>query len=274
MSASTAGAAFRSPQITRLARLLGVDPAAVEGLEGLADDTLRWLHDQASDVIFGHHETRLAGIAHLSNAMPGALAGRLAERFVAPALAARICERLDPSKARELATKVSVGYLADLTMALHPERARAVVQAIPPADIARIAQELFRRGELAALAELASTVTVDGLFAVVGVASARDLLAIVPLVQWTEAFVTVIADVPDTTVDALLREVADAGLWDAGCALLDKLDARALEVTLARARALPEETFAAFRRAADAGLLTPTALHLVERAEDLRGSSS
>ena len=358
----------------RIARLLGVDQEEVDGLAGLDDGTLRWLHDQISLTIFGRHHRQFGSVANLSKAMPGMLAGKLAERFVPPTLAARISEQLEPAKARELVSKVSVGYLADLTMALDPVRAKAVVQAIPPADVAKVAREMFRRGELAAMAELAGAVTLDGLFAAFDVATARDLLgiaplivwndnidrvvaeiptakicdlvreaarvvatgddphvvarlapvagsvrldrirevatalfaagdyaamatfagvvppegllaavqsasahdllAIVPLVEWTDAFARVIADVPVTTIDALLREVADAGLWDAGCRLIDQLEPGVLDVALERARDLPEASFAAFRRAADAGLLSHTARDLVDRAALLRGSAS
>lgn len=368
------GKGFGSPQIGRIAHLLGVAPEAIEGLDSLDDETLRWLHDSATAKIFGRHRRQFANVANLSKAMPGMLAGKLAERFVPPALAARISEHLEPGKARELVSKVSVGYLADLTMALDPVRARDVVQAIPPADVAKVAREMFRRGELAAMAEMAGTVTLEGLYAAfdiatardllgiaplivwndnidrvvaeiptakicdlvreaarvvasgedpqviarlapvadsislervsevaaalfaagdyaamatfagvvppegllaaVQAASARDLLAIVPLVEWTDTFSSVIAEVPVETIDALLREVADGELWDAGCRLIDQLDPQALEHALERARDLPDVSFAAFRQAADDGLLSPAAVDLVDRAAALRGSAS
>jgi hypothetical protein len=138
--------------------------------------------------------------------------------------------------------------------------------------IAEVAAALFAAGDHAAMATFAGVVPTEGLLIVVQSASARDLLAIIPLVEWTDSFGHVIAQVPVATIDALLREVADAGLWEAGCLLIEQLDPAALELALERARDLPQESFAAFRRAADDGLLSPVAGDLVARADALRGS--
>lgn len=217
------GPARRSPQIGRIARLLGIDSDDVQGLDGIGDDDLRALHDLISHSLFADGQQRFARVAALSKMLPGAVAGKLAERFLPAALAARVAELLEPAKARELVTKVSVGYLADLSLALDPVRSKPVVQAIPAARIGAVARALFERGEYATMAEFAGTVTLDALFAALEVATARDLVEVVPLLVWNDNIDRVIAAVPPAKIDDVLTEIIAGELWEEAGYLVEKL---------------------------------------------------
>lgn len=191
-----------SPQVGRIARLLRLDPAELQGLEGIDDADLRVLHDQISRSLFAEAQHRLARVAGLSKTIPGPVAGVLAEKFLPPVMAARVAEMLDPAKARDLIGRVSVTYLAEIALALDPVKSRPVVQKLPPEPIGKVARELFGRREYATMAEFVGTVTVDALFAALHVATPHDLLAVVPLLEWNDNLDTVISALPD-------RQVAD-----------------------------------------------------------------
>jgi muconolactone delta-isomerase len=212
-----------SPQLGRIARLLGVAADDVQGLDGVPDGELRELHDLIGHAIFADQQANFVRVAGLSKVLPGAVAGKLAERFLPPTLAARIAEHLEPAKARELVGKVSVGYLADLTIALDPTRSAPVVRAIPARNVAPVARELFGRGEYAAMAEFAGTVTLEALFAALEVATARDLLTVVPLLEWNDNIDRVVAEIPPAKVDALIGEIVDKQMWDEGSYLIEHL---------------------------------------------------
>ncbi|MEO6885752.1 MAG: hypothetical protein ABI232_05610, partial [Jatrophihabitantaceae bacterium] len=200
-------------QIGRIARLLAVDPDDVQGLDDIGDEDLRTLHDLISGMLSASGQEPFARVASLSKLLPGAVAGKLAERFLPPELAARVAVLLEPAKARELVTKVSVDYLAELSLALDPVRSRAVVQAIPADRVAQVARALFDRGEYAAMAEFAGTVTLDGLFGALGIASARDLVEVVPLLVWNDNIDKVVADIPAAKIDSVLAEIVEHDLW-------------------------------------------------------------
>jgi hypothetical protein len=95
-----------SPQVGRIARLLGVDPADVHGLESVPEQDLRVLHDQISHTLFADGRARFARVAGLSKSLPGPVCGKLAELFVPAAIAARVAELLEPAKAAELVNRV------------------------------------------------------------------------------------------------------------------------------------------------------------------------
>jgi hypothetical protein len=367
-------ASARHPQLARIARLLHISDDELLGLDELTAEQLRVLHDRIGELIFAGHQQRFARIAGLSKVIPGPLAGKLAERFLPPALAARVAEHLEPARARDLVTRVRVDYLADLTMSLDPTRSRPVVQAIPPHNVAQVARELFDRREYAAMAEFAGTVTLEALFAAlevatphdlfevapllvwndnldqvlselsvdkilplvdelvrtsrdeasehggysvidrlapvmasvptervaevaralfdrgkyqemalfsgavptasilaaVAVASARDLLGVVPLLEWNDNLAEAIGELPLTVLDDVLREVADGELWDEANYLIDRLDAQLIEQALTRVGEVPDDVFDRLREAAASGKLTGQAVELLQRAEQLR----
>lgn len=208
-----------SPQIGRIARLLRLDPAEIQGLDGIPDADLRILHDQISRTLFAQAQQRFARIAGLSKTIPGPLAGVLAEKFLPPVMAARVSEMLDPAKARDLIGRVSVRYLAEIALALDPVRSKPVVQQLPPEPIGRVAKELFGRGEYATMAEFVGTVTVDALFAALRVASPHDLLAVVPLLEWNDNLDKVIAELPAAQVAEIATSLTPVELAELALAL-------------------------------------------------------
>ncbi|GAA4674700.1 hypothetical protein GCM10023226_09850 [Nocardioides nanhaiensis] len=196
----------QSLQTRRIARLLGVESTDLDYLRDVPEDELKVLHDQVARAVFAGGEKRMAKVAGLSRSIPAPLAGRLAERFLPPLVAARVAELLEPERARDLVGRVSVPYLADLAVALDPVRSRPVVRAIPPQRIGEVAGELFARGEHALMAEFVTSVERPALEAALAVASPRDLLTVLPLLEWTDDVEHVVEHLPVARV----REIAAA----------------------------------------------------------------
>ncbi|MCX6396857.1 MAG: hypothetical protein NTV23_10260 [Propionibacteriales bacterium] len=254
-----------SPQIGRIARLLHLDPAEIQGLGSVADADLRILHDQISRTLFAEGQHRFARVAGLSKTIPGPLAGVLAEKFLPPVMAARVSEMLDPAKARDLIGRVSISYLAEIALALDPVKSRPVVQKLPPEPIGKVAKELFGRQEYATMAEFVGTVTVEALFAALKVATPHDLLAVVPLLEWNDNLDRVIADLPHSQVVDIAGSLTAEELADLALAL----DPSRMGPIVA---AVPVDTVAGIARAlfdrqeyagmaAFVGVVTPEMLH-------------
>ena len=254
-----------SPQIGRIARLLGIDPAEVAGLEGIPDADLRVLHDQISKRLFGDAQRQFARVAALSKSIPGPLAGVLAERFLPPVMAARVSEMLDPAKARDLIGRVSIEYLVEIALALDPVRSKPVVQKLPPEPIGKVAKALFGRGEYAAMAEFVGTVTTEALMAAFEVATPQDLLAVVPLLEWNDNLDVVVAGLPHHKVTQIATSLTPVELADLAMALDPSrmgpiVAAVPAEVVAGIARALFERgEYAGMARFV--GVVTPQMLH-------------
>lgn len=171
------------PALARLAHLLGVDHADLHDLAGLPDADLRVLHAHVSQRLFTEGRPQFARIAGLASTLPAPMAGKIAEKFLPPAVAARVAELLEPERARDLVGRLSLAYLADVALALDPGRSRAVVRAIAPDRVGQVACELFRRGHHALLVDFLGAVTVEAFVVVLDTARSEDLVEVLPLVE-------------------------------------------------------------------------------------------
>lgn len=263
-----------APRLLRLAHLLHLDAAAtdrlVADLAHLPAEEVRALTDAVGEALHGRVRHRFVGIAALAGRLPGPVAASFAERFLPPRLAARVAENLQPAQAASLVGRIDVDYLAELAMALDPTSSADVVAAIPPPQVAQVATALFRRGQHVTMAELASSVSREGLRAAVAAASARDLLLCLPHAEWTADLDAVVDDLPDARVDELLREVARDGLWSEAEALLTAVDPAVVDRVVHRAAVLDDALVDRFRDAGAQGVLGPASEGLLARALEVR----
>jgi Mg/Co/Ni transporter MgtE len=80
--------------------------------------------------------------------------------------------------------------------------------------VGAIAAELFARQEHAGMARFVGVVTPEVLHAAFEVAGPRDLLAVVPLLEWNETLDQVIAELPVGQVEAIAAELDPAEMAD------------------------------------------------------------
>lgn len=230
----------QAQQVRRVAHVLGVKPEQLGALALVPAEELRQLHDQLANWLFAIHEDSFARVAGVSKVIPGSLAGRMAERFLEPALAARAAVMLEPAKASDLVNKVSVAYLADVALSLDPVRGTPVIRAIPPARVGEVAKALFDRDELAAMAEFAGSVDKAALDAALRVASPSQLVRVAPLLDWNDNIEQIIDELSDDRIDAILTAIADDSLWVEASVLLRRLRTETLARVVGRLEGLPD----------------------------------
>lgn len=173
---------------------------------------------------------------------------------------------LPHAKVTEIATTLTPAELAELALALDPSRMGPIVAAVPVETVGGIAAVLFERQEYAGMARFAEVVTEPMLHAALGVASAADLLAVVPLLEWTEQVDAVVDTLPDPTLDGLFAEIASGADWAAARAAFERLSATAQRRLFDRFERLSAENQATIRAAAEAGELGPAASALLAGA--------
>ena len=204
----------RDLQVGRIARQLGVPAMDVTGLDDVPVEDLRALHAQMTEALFGDAREGFAKIASLAALLPTPVTALLAERFVPPEMAARVCEALAPEAGRELVGRLRTSYLADVAVLLDPVRARPVVSAMAADQVAEVTSELFGRGEHAVTADLVNAVSTAGLAASLAIATPQDVVAVAPLLEWGPALDAAVAGLPDVRAAALATELTDAELAD------------------------------------------------------------
>ena len=202
-----------SPEIRTLAHALGVEPARLAALRDVPSADVRALRKQIAQALFEADRARFAKVAALSRLVPVAVAARLTEHVLPPVLAARTAELIEAERAVELVARLSDSYLADVSAAMDPPRARDVIAQIPAERIARVAAELASRHEWVAIGGFVAVVSQDGLAAAVRAFSGEQLLRIAYVLEEKARLDEVAGLVTDEQIGAMLDAARQHELW-------------------------------------------------------------
>ncbi|HEV7193241.1 MAG TPA: hypothetical protein VGN35_08530 [Jatrophihabitantaceae bacterium] len=205
--------AATTSELRKLAHVLGVDVGRLSSLSGVPAADLRTLRGQISDALFEADRPRFAKVAALSKAIPVPIAAKVTEHAFPPLLAARTAELVDPHKASELVARLSDTYLADVSAAMDPARAPAVVASIPAERIARVGAELARRGEWIVIAGFIDHVSGPALAATVATFTGEQLLRVGFVLDDKTRLDDVAGLVSDEQLDAMCTAALECDLW-------------------------------------------------------------
>jgi hypothetical protein len=200
-------------EIRKLAHALGLPTQRLAPLSSLPPEDLRVLRTQIAEALFQADRHHFARVAALSKAVPVAMAAKLTEHVFPPLLAARTAELIDPHRAVELVARLSDGYLADVSAAMHPERAPHVLAGIPAERIAKVGAELARRGEWVVIAGFLAHVSPEALNATVDLLTGEQLLRVGFVLDDKDRLDEVSAMLSDWQLDQMISSAHDQALW-------------------------------------------------------------
>ena len=183
--------------------------------------------------------------------------------IVTPEMVHAVLTDLPTDHVQPMVAELSAAELADLALVLEPSALGPIVEFVPVETVAAIAVELFGRTEYAAMARFVGVVTEPMLHAALGVATAKDLLAVVPLLEWNARVDAVVDALPDSTLDDLFAEIAGSEDWESAKVAFERLSATAQQRLFDRFERLSKANQKVIRAAADAGELGPAAAALM-----------
>ncbi|MGH8461551.1 MAG: hypothetical protein ACRESS_08105 [Stenotrophobium sp.] len=134
-------------EIIKLERLYGADENALAFLQTLPAAEIRKLREAAQAKLFGDDLTLFQRLAAASVLLPLALIAMMAEKIFGPVLGARVAGEMNWKRAVDLASRLPIPFLADISLQLDPKRAREIIQNLPPERIRDVAVELLKRHE-------------------------------------------------------------------------------------------------------------------------------
>jgi hypothetical protein len=216
----------RKAEIVKLARVLGVGEKDLEYLHDLDADSIRAFREQASARLFDADEARLKRVAAASKLLPIPLIALIAEHVFGNVLCARVAGLIAPERAAELAQKLRVGFLADVTLEIDPRHVREVIKRIPVARIVEVAMELAKRGEFVTLARFVDYVSTDAIKAVIDkLTDNAALLHIAFFVEDKKRLNDLIGFLPETRLKDIIYLAADESqdLWPEALALMNDI---------------------------------------------------
>ncbi|WP_206065242.1 hypothetical protein [Nocardioides sp. JQ2195] len=201
-------------EILKLAEVLGVDEDELSSLAPVPADDIRTVRTAVGEQIFAQHETRFRRIAKLAGSVPAPLSAKIAQMALSPLLGARVAAVMEPSIAVKLAGSLATDYLADLSVALDPVRAEAIIARIPDRMIQEVGALLVERREYFALGRFVSVIEPDAALEVVRDASGRDLLQVALFADDLEALDALVKRIDDERLVDAIRAAQEEALYD------------------------------------------------------------
>ncbi len=228
----------------KLATVLAIDVVMLPDLAPLHSSQIRTLRQGVSASIYQRHRANYARLAKLSKILPLSVAARLAEGSLGPVLAAGVTCELEPERAAKLSKKLSLGFLAELSIHLEPKRASAVLAAIPGEIVVGVGRELMRRKAYITLARFVASIPLSTLKQVVGaIDDDRVLQQIGLFIEERDRLDLVLGLLPPARRVGVLRAVDESRAWPQTLALLGYLSDRVKGFMGDAAASLGEEVF-------------------------------
>jgi hypothetical protein len=203
----------RGAEITKLARLLGVEPKDIGYLDQVSAAALHEFRDAATDRLFAGDAGRLHRVAAASKLVPIPLTVKIAQIAFGPVLCAATAGLLEPRHAVRVAAKCPTEFLADITINLDPRRAAEVIAAVPTPLVVAVAKELLARHEHVTMGRFVSYLSHDTLRAAIPqVPDDADLLKVAFVIEGKDKLDDLI-DVARDRIPGLIRTAYEQDLW-------------------------------------------------------------
>lgn len=203
----------RTAEITKLARLLGVEPTDLGYLDKLPADALHAFRIQATDRLFARDAGRLHRVAAASKLIPVPLTVKIAQLAFGPVLCAAIAGLLDPAHAVRIAARCPTSFLADITIHLDPRRAPDVIAAVPTELVVAVANDLLARGEHVTMGRFVSYLRPETLRASVeDIPDEADLLRVAFVMEGKHKLDELV-DIARDRIPGILQAAHEHDLW-------------------------------------------------------------
>ncbi len=132
-----------SAELVKLGQLLGVPSAELVFLENLPLQTLIKVRGLTTDKLFNDGRKLFQKLASASKLLPAGITATIGEKAFGAMLCARIASEMPYQRAVELADKMSIPFLAQVTLELDPRRVKDIIQNMPLAKLRAVATELL-----------------------------------------------------------------------------------------------------------------------------------
>lgn len=215
-------------EVTKLARLLGVDDSKIDFL--IAEDvaTLRKLRAACTTALFSGDAKLFQRLAASTKLMPAALTAVIAKAAMGPMLCARVSGLVDAEKAVAISKHLPVPFLTAVTMELDPRSAGPMLKKMPLDIILAVSREMVARKEFVTMARFVDDLPDTAIRAVTEMLSDADILRVGAFVESHQRLDELIAMLSDARMRGTLRAAAGEPepLWSWTLAIWEAVSAK------------------------------------------------
>jgi hypothetical protein len=204
----------RDTERRRLARLLRRPPEALDYLDALDAATLFRLRGQVQNALIQRLAPIFEKLAAGGRLIPDALNARLCTGLFGPGLTARLSTFTPTEQAVRLAAHFDTAFLTEVARHQVPERAQALLQALPLAVMREVTRQLLAAGEFAVMGGYTDYLPEAKAEALIAeIRSPEQRLQVSAWAQRKDRIARLSARLPEAELAALIAYVAQAPQW-------------------------------------------------------------
>lgn len=203
-------------EITKLSRLLQTDEKPLSFLEKESVASVRALREACNHALHQGDSKLFHRLAASTKLMPSALVAVIAKAAMGPTLCSRVTGLIEPDKAVDIAKRLPIPFLSQVTLELDPRRARAVLQRMSLDIIVAVAKQQVKDGHFITMARFVDDLTDEAIDAVADVLSDADILRVGAYVESPKRLDELISRLSDERLRGTLRAASREPevLWD------------------------------------------------------------
>jgi hypothetical protein len=210
-------------ELTKLARMLGEPPQALDWLATLDAKAIRELRERTMAVLFDSDRKRFLGLARASGLLPVALLVKLVENVLSPFLCARVAGLMPAERAIAIASRLKTPFLVAATIEIDPRSAADLVAGMPVVRIVEVAVALAKQGEFVTMGRFLDHITEEAMRAVLkAIDDDEALLSIAFFAEDFERLSEIVELLPEARLKRIVRFAATgtAEIWGEALALM------------------------------------------------------
>ena len=203
----------RRGELLRLARVLGVEPAELDVLDGASVADLRALRHEVADRLLERNREQFARAVQFGDVVPGAVAAKLAQHVMGPVLGGRAAALMAPAKAGDLAGRLPADFLAEVACHVDVRHVGPLLVDIDRATMAAAGEHLHRREEWVVLGAFVGHLEDDVVAELLGGFDGEALLRSGVVIEDPTRIDAVLGMLDDARLDGLLQAADEHALW-------------------------------------------------------------
>lgn len=208
-------------ELIKLSRMTFVSEESLAFLQDVPLPTLVRLRELTTERVFSDGRKLFQNLASASKLMPAGLTAMIAEKTFGPMLCARVAGEMPWQRAVDLSQRMSIPFLAEVTMAIDPKRVADIIRNMPVNHLKAVAKELVKRGEYLVLGGFVNFMLESQMRAIIGEITEKDLLHIGFFMDGKHQISEIIRMLPESRLRALVGEMQNhAELWPEALALM------------------------------------------------------
>ena len=209
-------------QLVRLSRLLNVEPEALDDLAGYDAAALARFRKQISTALFDEHRNLFAKLAQANKLLPLGVTAKMTTAVIGATLAGRVASEMEPKRAVALAEKLPFEFLAETCVAMDPQRAEAVVRAMPTQIVVGVSRALCAKCDYMTAATFVNVLDDDVIQAVMADNdNDADLLQIGFFIEDKARLEVLMAMMDDARIAGTMVTAEREGLWAQALAMME-----------------------------------------------------